>query len=122
MILTGWRDDVRELMAAADVFVLPSWREGVPGSAIEAAAMGLPLLLTDIRGCREVGRHDSEALLVAPRDPRALAAAIDALLADPAMRVRLGAAARARALECFDDHRIHHEVASSYRMLLNGGL
>jgi glycosyltransferase involved in cell wall biosynthesis len=120
VILTGWRDDVRDLMAAADVFALPSWREGVPGCAIEAAAMGLPLVLTDIRGCREVGRHDTDALLVPPRDPMALAAALETLLDDAALRSRLGAAAHIRARERFDDARVHLEIASSYRALLNG--
>ena len=74
MLVTGWRDDVRDLLAVMDVFVLASWREGMPRSAIEAAAMGRPLVLTDIRGCREVARHEREALLVPPRDPEALAA------------------------------------------------
>ena len=52
-----------------DVFALPSWREGMPRSAIEAAARGLPLVLTDIRGCREVVRDGVEGLLVPVRDP-----------------------------------------------------
>ncbi len=54
MIFAGWRTDVRDLLGIMDVFVLASWREGMPRSAIEAAAMGLPLVLTDIRGSREV--------------------------------------------------------------------
>ena len=83
VLVTGWRDDVRDLLAVMDVFVLASWREGMPRSAIEAAAMGKALVLTDIRGCREVARHDREALLVPPRDPGALAAAISRLAADP---------------------------------------
>jgi glycosyltransferase involved in cell wall biosynthesis len=120
VFLTGWRDDVRDLMAIADAFVLPSWREGVPRAAMEAAAMGLPMVLTDIRGCREVGSHGSEALLVPPRDPRALTEALETLLGDPALRRRLGAAARTRALERFDNARVHREIASSYRALLNG--
>ena len=70
VLVTGWRDDVRDLLAVMDVFVLASWREGMPRSAIEAAAMGKALVLTDIRGCREVARHDREALLV-PRATRA---------------------------------------------------
>ena len=56
-------------MALMDVFVLPSWREGLPRSAIEAAASGLPLVLTDIRGCREVVRDGVEGFLVPVRDP-----------------------------------------------------
>ena len=114
----GWRDDVDDLLAVMDVFVLASWREGMPRSAIEAAAMARPLVLTDIRGCREVARHDREALLVPPRDPDALAAAISRLAADPALRTRLAAAARARAQERFSEEAVAERVAGAYRRLL----
>jgi glycosyltransferase involved in cell wall biosynthesis/ribosomal protein S18 acetylase RimI-like enzyme len=117
VVVTGWRDDVRDLLAVMDVFVLASWREGMPRSAIEAAAMGRALVLTDIRGCREVARHDREALLVPPRDPDALAGAISRLAADPALRDRLGAAARARALERFSEAQVAERVVGHYRRL-----
>jgi ribosomal protein S18 acetylase RimI-like enzyme len=115
--VTGWRDDVRDLLAVMDVFVLASWREGMPRSAIEAAAMGKALVLTDIRGCREVARHDREALLVPPRDPVALAAAISRLAADPALRERLASAARRRALERFSEAQVAERVVAHYRRL-----
>jgi glycosyltransferase involved in cell wall biosynthesis/ribosomal protein S18 acetylase RimI-like enzyme len=114
----GWRDDVRDLLAAMDVFVLASWREGMPRSAIEAAAMGRPLVLTDIRGCREVARHGREALLVPPRDPEALAAAVLRLAGDPALRRRLAAAARTRALERFSEAAVAQRVVDHYGRLL----
>jgi glycosyltransferase involved in cell wall biosynthesis len=114
----GWSDQVRDLLAMMDVFVLPSWREGLPRSAIEAAAMAKPLVLTNIRGCREVVRDGVEGRLVPPRDPVALAAAIRELLEDPDRRARLGAAARARAVERFDERRVGTLVAASYRRLL----
>jgi glycosyltransferase involved in cell wall biosynthesis/ribosomal protein S18 acetylase RimI-like enzyme len=118
VVFTGWREDVETPLAAMDVFVLPSWREGVPRSAIEAAAMGLPLVLTDIRGCREVVRHGIEGLLVSVRDPGALAHAIERVLTDEPFRRRLGRAARARAVERFDERRVCDEVVASYRRLL----
>jgi glycosyltransferase involved in cell wall biosynthesis/ribosomal protein S18 acetylase RimI-like enzyme len=117
VLVTGWRDDVRDLLAVMDVFVLASWREGMPRSAIEAAAMGRALVLTDIRGCREVARHDREALLVPPRDPGALAGAITRLAADPALRDRLATAARRRALEQFSEARVADRVVAHYRRL-----
>jgi ribosomal protein S18 acetylase RimI-like enzyme len=89
----------------------------MPRSAIEAAAMGKALVLTDIRGCREVARHDREALLVPPRDPGALAAAISRLAADPALRQRLAAAARGRALERFSEAQVAERVVAHYRRL-----
>jgi glycosyltransferase involved in cell wall biosynthesis/ribosomal protein S18 acetylase RimI-like enzyme len=117
VLVTGWRDDVRDLLAVMDVFVLASWREGMPRSAIEAAAMGRALVLTDIRGCREVARADREALLVPPRDPDALAAAISRLAADPALRRRLATAARRRALERFGEAQVAERVVEHYRRL-----
>jgi glycosyltransferase involved in cell wall biosynthesis/ribosomal protein S18 acetylase RimI-like enzyme len=117
VLVTGWRDDVRDLLAVMDVFVLASWREGMPRSAIEAAAMGRALVLTDIRGCREVARADREALLVPPRDPDALAAAISRLAADPALRRRLATAARRRALERFGEAQVAERVVDHYRRL-----
>ncbi|HET6815055.1 MAG TPA: GNAT family N-acetyltransferase [Actinomycetota bacterium] len=120
VLVTGWRDDVRDLLAVMDVFVLASWREGMPRSAIEAAAMGRALVLTDIRGCREVARHDQEALLVPPRDPEALAVAISRLAADPALRDRLGTAARRRALERFSEAQVAERVVEHYRRLAGG--
>jgi glycosyltransferase involved in cell wall biosynthesis/ribosomal protein S18 acetylase RimI-like enzyme len=119
VLVTGWRDDVRDLLAVMDVFVLASWREGMPRSAIEAAAMGRAMVLTDIRGCREVARHDREALLVPPRDPDALAGAVSRLAADPGLRDRLGTAARARALERFSEKLVAERVVEHYRGLFN---
>ena len=118
VLFAGWRTDVPAVLAAIDVFVLPSWREGMPRSAIEAAAMGRPMVLSDIRGCREVGRDEREALLVPPRDPERLAAAIGRLVDDPDLRRELGAAARERALERFDGRRVCDRIVESYARLL----
>jgi glycosyltransferase involved in cell wall biosynthesis/ribosomal protein S18 acetylase RimI-like enzyme len=117
IVFTGWRDDVSDLLAASDVFVLPSWREGMPRSAIEAAAMGMPLVLTDVRGCREVARDGVDGKLVPARDPARLAAAIAELAGDGALRERLGAAARERALDRFDERRVVAAVLDEYRGL-----
>ncbi|HEX6207410.1 MAG TPA: GNAT family N-acetyltransferase [Actinomycetota bacterium] len=114
----GWRTDVPELLAAMDMFILPSWREGMPRSAIEAAAMGRPLVLTDIRGCREVVRHDEEGLLVPPRAPGRLAEAIVRLIDDPGLRERMGRDARARAIERFDERKVVDRVAAETTRLL----
>ncbi|HEX2030305.1 MAG TPA: glycosyltransferase family 4 protein [Actinomycetota bacterium] len=115
----GWREDVRDVLALFDVFVLASWREGVPRSAIEAAAMGKPLVLTDIRGCREVGRHGREALLVPPRDAGGLADAIVTLLEDEPLRRAIGRAARRRAEERFDERRVVERLLRAYREVLS---
>jgi glycosyltransferase involved in cell wall biosynthesis len=117
VIFAGWREDVRDLLALIDIFVLASWREGVPRSAIEAAAMGRALVLTDIRGCREVAR-DGSALLVPVRDAGRLTSAIGELLTNAAMRDMLGVAARATAEERFDERRICDTLVDQTRRIL----
>ncbi|HEX5615213.1 MAG TPA: glycosyltransferase family 4 protein [Acidimicrobiia bacterium] len=101
----GLRSDVDELYTAFDVYALASYREGFPRSAMEAAAMGLPIVATDIRGCRQVVDRDRTGILVPPRDAPALAAALERLADDEVTRRRMGAAAREKARREFDDRR-----------------
>lgn len=118
VILTGWRDDMPGLLSAMDVFVLASWREGVPRSAIEAAAMGKPLVLSDIPGCRQVAREGDDAIFVAPRDADSLTTAITQLVSDPQRASAMGRSARARALERFDEDKIAKMTIDRYATLL----
>jgi glycosyltransferase involved in cell wall biosynthesis len=106
VIFAGRRTDVPDLLRLMDVFVLPSWREGLPRSAMEAAATGIPMVLTDIRGCREIVHDGVEGLLVPVRDPERLSQAILELVRDPAMRDRMGKAARTHAESTFDERRV----------------
>ena len=98
--LIGYREDVPALLRAAEIFALPSHREGMPRSVIEAMLSGLPVVATDIRGVREEVVPEETGLLVPVRDPAALAAALGRLVGDAGLRRRMGAAglARARAL------------------------
>lgn len=104
VVQLGWRDDVRPVLAAADVCVLPSYREGLPNSLLEAAASGLPVVATDINGCNEVVEPGRTGLLVPPRSVTALHDAFTMML-DPDLRGRMGAAGRRRvsALYAHDD-------------------
>ena len=111
----GMRTDVDELYRAMDIFVLPSHREGFPRSAMEAAAMGLPVIASDIRGCREVVEHGFNGLLIPVRDAEALAAAIRNLGEDHAARTRMGAAGRQKARLSFDEDQIVSIVVDTYR-------
>jgi glycosyltransferase involved in cell wall biosynthesis len=117
VVLLGERRDMPALLAAADVCVLPSWREGLPRFLMEAAALGKPLLATDVRGCREVVSAPDGGWLVPPRDPRALADAMVAIAAEPAARASIGAANRARALAEFDIEAVVRRIAAVYREL-----
>ncbi|MCF2529764.1 glycosyltransferase [Yinghuangia soli] len=111
----GGRSDMPDIYAALDLFVLPSYREGFSRSAMEAAASGVPMVLSDIRGCREIGTHGEHLLLVPPGDAAALAAAIDRMLTEPGLRSRLAAAGRARALAEFDQRRVAQVSIDTYR-------
>jgi glycosyltransferase involved in cell wall biosynthesis len=114
----GMHTEVERLYPAFDVYVLASYREGFPRSAMEAAAMGLPLVLTDIRGCRQVVDHGRNGLLVPARDPAYLASVIGALVDDPQLRSSMGQASRKKALAEFDDRRQVRITLDVYRLLL----
>lgn len=102
----GYRDDVADLMRAADMFVLPSHREGMPRSIVEAMLSGLPVVATDIRGSNEAVIDNETGLLVPVGDPRALAAALNRLVGNGEQRRRFGAAGLARARDRFDEARV----------------
>ena len=114
----GMVDDVETLYAALDVYVLASHREGFPRSAMEAAAMGLPVMATDIRGCRQVVDDAHTGLLVPARSPERLAAAITELAADADRRQAMGAAAHTKARSEFDQQRVIDTTLATYDRLL----
>ncbi|MFT6390696.1 MAG: glycosyltransferase involved in cell wall biosynthesis [Ilumatobacter sp.] len=114
VVFLGHRSDVANVLAGFDAFVLASHREGQPRAAMEAAACGLPVVATDIRGCRQVVDHDVSGLLVGVRDAQALAEAIGRLAKDKALRQRFGEAAVAKAHAEFDERRVIERVLSCY--------
>jgi glycosyltransferase involved in cell wall biosynthesis len=103
-----------ELYADVDVVVLPSYREGLSKSLIEAAACGKALITTDVPGCRDVVVHEHCGLLVPVREWRPLEAAIARLDDDRSLARGLGEAARRRALELFDEATIVRETLAVY--------
>lgn len=117
-IFTGTRQDMPELYALMDVFVLPSHREGFPRSPMEASAMGVPCVITDIRGCREAVQHEQNGLLVPLGDIEALAAAILRLLQQPDLAHRMGQTGRRIAEEKFDEQIVFAKVKAEYARLL----
>jgi glycosyltransferase involved in cell wall biosynthesis len=110
----GHRYDVPRFLATMDVFCLPTHREGYPVSVMEAAAMGLPSVVTDVRGCREAVVAGETGLIVPVRDPAALIVAIRRLLDSPAMRERMSAAALKRAREHFDRKEVVRRTLDLY--------
>jgi glycosyltransferase involved in cell wall biosynthesis len=114
----GHVEDMATLLGHVEVVALPSYREGLPRTLIEAAACGLSLVTTDVPGCREVVSDGVDGLLVPVRDASALAAAIRRLDDDRALCRRLGSAARTKALDRFDERIVVERTLEVYRELL----
>jgi|SRR5882672_3643030 len=111
-------DDVRAVIAEADVLVLPSYREGLPRSLLEGGAMGRALIATDVPGCRDVVEPGMNGLLVERGNAASLAGAMLQLAADPRMIARFGASARRVVAERFDEQTVIDNTLASYRELL----
>lgn len=106
LVALGLRDDIPHLLAAMDIFCLPSWREGMPRTIIEAMMMAKPVIATDIRGCREEVVPNHTGLLVPVRSPSALATAVEHFLLHPLAVRQFGEAGRFRALSLYDESKI----------------
>jgi glycosyltransferase involved in cell wall biosynthesis len=118
IVFAGERDDMEHVYPAFDLFALPSHREGFPRSAMEAAASGLPVIATDIRGCRQVVSDGQSGLLVPLHDPARLAAAIEELVVDPALRKQMGTAGRLKAEAEFDERAVVSKTMDAYERVL----
>ena len=118
VIFTGFQRDVLPFVLAADVFVLPSIQEGLSLSALEAMALGKPVVACRVGGTPEVVVDGETGLLVAPGHPRELAAALERLLADPEKARAMGEAGRRRAREAFDLEQMVTKIERIYRDLI----
>jgi glycosyltransferase involved in cell wall biosynthesis len=118
VVFLGMRSDVEDLYTAMDAYVLASHREGFPRSAMEAAACGLPIVATDIRGCRQVVDHRRTGLLTPVRDAERLAEALRELIDGERLRTDLGAAAAEKARAEFDQQRVIDTTLATYDRLL----
>jgi glycosyltransferase involved in cell wall biosynthesis len=115
----GSADDVRPHLAQADAVVLPSWREGLPRSLLEAAAMGKPLIASDVPGCREIVADGLNGFLHKVRDPQAIADALIGFVElAPAARAAMGIASRRRAVEEFAEQRVIDAYLAAIRELV----
>jgi glycosyltransferase involved in cell wall biosynthesis len=126
--LLGRRSDAADLLAACDVFVLPSRREGLGVSALEAMAAGRPVVASAVGGLSYSVVEGRTGLLVPPENPRALAAALARLLQDPELRSRLGAEGPKRVAEGFHAEqmvaahdRLYREVIEEWTGQVRGG-
>jgi glycosyltransferase involved in cell wall biosynthesis len=118
VVFAGYQEDISGFLQAIDLFALPSHREGMPRSIIEAMASGKPVVATDIRGCREEIVHDVTGMLVPLRDSEALGRAMARILADPDLGRRMGDQGRQRAEELYDEQRVLDRQVIAYWSLV----
>lgn len=114
----GHVDDMVEWLHQVDVAVLPSYREGMPKSLLEAAACGLPIVTTDAPGCRQIVQNGVNGLLVRPKDAPALAAALRHMFENPGERARMGVAGRELVLRQFSEDIVLSRTLEVYRDLM----
>ena len=112
----GWQEDMPATLAQADIFCLPSYREGVPNALLEACACGLPIVTTDVPGCRDVVTHGLNGLLVPAKNANELAHAVEKLLADPQLRQMMGVAGRTIAINKFSLTKVNAETLAIYKI------
>jgi glycosyltransferase involved in cell wall biosynthesis len=118
VIFTGFRSDIADVLAALDVFVLPSLSEGVPMIMLEAMAVGVPIVSTRVGGASEILRDGETALLVEPREPLPLASACERMLQDNVLADRLVRSARTYVEEHHSASNMAERVAELYRSLV----
>lgn len=115
----GRREDMPQVLAQSHIVCLPSYREGLPKSLLEAASCGRPIVTTDVPGCREVVRDGDNGFLVEARNSTALADVLAKLLAAPELRQRMGRRGRERAMDEFSQERIVAQVLALYRKAIS---
>lgn len=114
----GHQTNIPLILANSNIVCLPSYREGLPKTLIEAAAVGRAIVTTDVPGCREVVEHGINGLLVPPRDTTALANALEILINDMHLRKKMGQEGRKRAVAQFSSDIIIRETLNAYRSVL----
>jgi glycosyltransferase involved in cell wall biosynthesis len=116
----GRREDMPQILAQSHIVCLPSYREGLPKSLLEASSSGRPIVTTDVPGCREIVRDGDNGILVEVRNPVALADALAKLLADPELRQQMGQCGRERVMNEFSQEIITSQVLAIYREAVLG--
>ena len=110
----GWKENMADVYARSSIVCLPSYREGLPSSLVEASACGRPIVTTNVPGCREIVRKGENGLLVEPRDVSGLVEALKYLVLNPDVRAKMGAAGRKVAEEEFSSERIIPQILAVY--------
>lgn len=117
--LLGWRNDVLPLMTQANLIVLPSYREGLPKTLLQAGVAARAVVTSDTIGCREIIKHNENGLLVPPRNPEALADALQLLLRHPQLRTRLASRLREDVAANFSLDKVASQFLDLFQKIRN---
>ena len=112
----GRRDNIAEIYASAHIACLPSYREGLPKSLIEAASCGLPIITTDVPGCRQMVKHGDNGLLIPPHSSEAIVEAVKYLIAHPEVMERMAESSRSMAINKFDHAHVIKSFFDIYKL------
>ncbi|MDC8000255.1 glycosyltransferase family 4 protein [Aequorivita todarodis] len=118
----GYQNDVRPFFAIADALVFPSYREGFPNVVMQAGAMGLPAIVTDINGCNEIIDHHVNGLIVAPKNEEELKAAMELLVMDTTLYSSLKSTSRQIIVEKYNRQEVWEALLAEYRKCVKTGL
>ena len=118
IITVGFQEEVRPYYAISNVFILPSYREGFPNAVLQAGAMGLPSIVSDISGCNEIIQQNENGIIIPPKNQEELEKAMVKLIEDHELRCRLKENARAMVTTRFDKNLVWEELKKEYNRLL----
>jgi glycosyltransferase involved in cell wall biosynthesis len=114
VILTGFQSDVRPFLAISHALVFPSYREGFPNAPMQAGAMGLPSIVTDISGCSEIVQHEYNGLIIPPKNTQAIEEAMLRLIEDKGLTCKLASKARESIVSRFDQRTLWEQIKREY--------
>ena len=114
----GWQTDIRPYLAASDIFVFPSYREGFPNVVLQAGAMGLPAIVTDINGSNEIIKEGVNGTIIEPRDKEQLKNAMERVLTDEKLRKKFASNARAIIASRYEQKKMWEALRAIYRSLI----
>ena len=115
IITVGFQNDIRDFLSITDLFVLPSYREGLPNSLIEAGSFGIPLLATNINGCNEIIDDGITGILVEKKSAKKLEEAIDKLLEDKELYNSIKLKVRDRIIEKYEQKYFWNELKNEIK-------
>jgi glycosyltransferase involved in cell wall biosynthesis len=119
IITTGFQTDVRPYMAIGDALVFPSYREGFPNVVMQAGAMGLPSIVTNINGCNEIITHDFNGIIIPVKDPESLHIAMKLLLGDNTLHQKLKNNSRKHIVDNYEQKVVWEAILAEYKSLEN---